>query len=319
MRGPRIGFATPASLMLVIAGSALALASCGGGGGGANAEPGGGGARTVEPGDRVQQARITEKAFDAGNFSTGWRIDNRWFPLAPGTEFVLEGRANRGAGLRPHRVVFTVTDLTKVIDGVRSLVLWDRDYNAGRLVEGELAFHAQDDDGNVWNMGEYPEEYERGRFAGAPDTWIAGLAGAKPGILMRAQPRLGTPTYHQGLAPKIDFSDAAKIYRTGQRTCVPVRCYGHVLVTEEWNPVERGAHQFKYYAAGVGNIRVGAAGGKEDETLVLTRALHLGPAALARARAEALKLDRRAYVARKDLFRQVPPATPLQRHRCCAG
>jgi len=108
-------------------------------------------------------ARVTEKDFDPRNFSDPLRIDNAWSPLEPGMRFVYEGRANRGQGRLPHRVVFTVTDLTKTIDGVRTVVLWDRDFNGGRLREGELAFHAQDDDGTIWNMGEYPEEYEGGR------------------------------------------------------------------------------------------------------------------------------------------------------------
>ena len=62
-------------------------------------------------------------------------------------------------------MIFTVTDLTKEINGVRTVVLWDRDINAGKLLEGELALWAQDDDGNVWLLGEYPEEYdENGKF-----------------------------------------------------------------------------------------------------------------------------------------------------------
>jgi hypothetical protein len=305
---PRISFAMPISSLVVPVGLALALAACGGGN---EAQSDAGAKLQANRRAVLERAAVTEKNFDQGKFAHATRIDNRWFPLVPGTQFVFEGRANRGQGRLRHRVVFTVTDLTKVIDGVRTLVVWDRDINAGHLVEGELAFHAQDDDGNVWNFGEYPEVWAKGRFKGAPDSWLAGLDGAKAGILMRAQPRLGTPTYLQGWAPKIDFSDAAKIFKTRQSTCVPVDCFRRVLVTEEWNPVERGAHQLKYYAAGVGNVRVGAAGGDEDEELVLSKIVHLDPAALARARSEALRLDRRAHVARKDLFRHVPPAEPV--------
>jgi hypothetical protein len=248
----------------------------------------------------------------AAGFSHSTTVDNAWFPLAPGTQFTLVGSANRGQGQRSHRVVFTVTDLTKVIDGIHALVLWDRDYNAGRLEEGELTFHAQDDDGTVWNLGEYPEEYEHGRLTGAPDTWIAGLARARAGILMLAEPRVGTPSYLQGWAPDIDFADRARVLRTGVRSCVPVRCYGDVLLTDEWNPAEPGAHQRKYYARGVGNIRVGAAGhDTEGEVLVLEGVRHLSAGARAWVRKEALKLDRRAYRVRADLYRHTPPAEPI--------
>jgi hypothetical protein len=260
-------------------------------------------------GDDAKADTTTEKDFNAGNFSKSTKIDNEWFPLAPGTEFVMEGRSNRGEGRLPHRVVTTVTDLTKEIDGVPTVVLWDRDINAGRLLEGELAFHAQDDDGNVWNFGEYPEQYDaHGKLEGAPDTWIAGLAGARAGILMRGDPRPGTPSYHQGLAPKIGFQDLARVYREGLRNCVPLGCYEDVLVTDETNPSEPDdGHQLKYYAKGVGTIRAEPRGGKEKEVLVLIAVRHLDPRALAKVRNEALKLDKRAYRSKKELWARTPP------------
>jgi hypothetical protein len=141
-------------------------------------------------------SRITDKGYDRTKFSDSTTIDNKWFPLVPGTQFVFEGRSNRGQGRLPHRVIFTVTDLTKMIDGVRTRVMWDQDINAGKLLEAELAFFAQDDNGHVWAFGEYPEEYEDdGSFAGAPSTWIVGR-NAKAGLHMRAVPRPNTPAYH---------------------------------------------------------------------------------------------------------------------------
>ena len=67
----------------------------------------------------------------ASNFHRSTRIDNRFLPLVPGTQFVLEGVANRGGGLLPHKVVFTVTDVVKTIDGVQNVVVWDNDFNEG--------------------------------------------------------------------------------------------------------------------------------------------------------------------------------------------
>lgn len=251
---------------------------------------------------------VLDTDFDRARFPDVPRIDNRFTPLVAGTRYVLEGRADRGSGRRPHRVVLTVTDLTKVIDGVRTRVLWDRDYNAGRLMEGELAFQAQDDAGNLWSFGEYPEEYRHGRFTGAPDTWIAGAQAARAGILMRAAPRTRTASYLQGWAPRIDFADRARVVATGVRTCVPHACYRNVLVTDEWNPSEPGAHQRKYYAPGVGNIRVGAAGGKEGEVLVLVDVARLSPGAMAAVRRSALRLERRAYASARAAYGTTPPA-----------
>src|SRR5262245_41664349 len=144
-----------------------------------------------------------ENIFHRGNFSNPTAINNRFFPLVPGTQYILDGVANRGGGLLPHRVVFTVTDVTKVIDGVSCVVLWDRDYNNSQLAEAELAFFAQDNEGNVWSTGEYPEEYENGEFVGAPSTWVAGLADAEAGVHMSGAPRVGLK-FMQGFAPNIN-------------------------------------------------------------------------------------------------------------------
>jgi len=252
---------------------------------------------------------ITEKDFDPRNFPVAPKVDNRWYPLVPGTQLIMEGRANRGHGRLPHQVVTTVTDLTKVVNGVRTVVIWDRDINEGQLEESELAFQAQDNDGNVWLLGEYPEVYEDGKLQGAEDTWIAGLQRARPGVLMRANPRAGTPSYLEGFAPKIEFQDRAKVSKTGIRNCVPLSCYKDVLLIDEWNPLEAGdAHQLKSYAPGVGNIRVGAVKDPEAEELVLVKVRHLSGDELAELRSQALQLDARAYVVRKDLYRHTPPA-----------
>jgi hypothetical protein len=256
--------------------------------------------------------------FRPDDFSKSTKINNKWFPLVPGTQFTFEGQANWGGGLRRHRVVFIITDLTKQVSGVRTVVIWERDINAGQLVESELAFHAQDNHGNVWHLGEYPEDYEDGKFLGAPDTWIAGVAGATAGILMLAKPRVGTPGYLQGLAPDIDFVDCARVLKTGLRTCTPVKCYHNVLLIDEWNPlVPEDGHQRKYYVRRVGNIRAGFVGGPEHETLVLVKVAHLCGKALAAVRGEALKLDRRAYRVSGDLYRHTSPAQHTLRVRPC--
>jgi hypothetical protein len=248
--------------------------------------------------------------FDPKNFSDPTKIDNEYSPLAPGTQYVFEGRSNRGLGRLPHQVIFTVTDLVKEVNGVRTVVLWDRDINAGKLLEGELAMWAQDDDGNVWLLGEYPEEYdEQGRFEQAPDTWLAGVDRAQAGIMMRADPKPGTSRYRQGFAPTIGFGDVAKVERTGQRDCVPTGCYDDVVVTRETNPEEPDdGFQLKYYAPGIGNTRAAPRGGTEKEVLVLIKARKLGAKEMDEVRREATKLDQRAYRSRPAVWGDTPRA-----------
>lgn len=238
-------------------------------------------------------------------FSAPARVDNQMFPLTPGTQYVYRGRVVEGGEAKPHSVIFTVTDVTKMVGGVRTVVAWDRDFLEGRLQEQELALFAQDDRGNLWNFGEYPEEYENGKLTGAPSTWIRGAGGAYGGIHMLARPSSGM-RYVEGRVPAIQFHDVSQVVRTGQATCVPAQCFRRVLVVDEWTPGESG-HQIKYYAPGVGLVRVGARGGDAQEFLSLTAVRHLDRATMARVRAGALAMDRRAYRISK-IYRVTGPA-----------
>jgi len=248
--------------------------------------------------------------FSAFNFSSPTKIDNRWSPLVPGTQFTLNGVADRGGGLLPHEVITTVTDLTKVVNGVRAVVILEKDVNEGELQEAELNFQAQDSAGNMWNLGEYPEEYENGKFHAAPDVWIAGLAEAAPGNSMIGNPQLGTPEYLQGWAPEIEFLDCAKVSEMQQRTCVPAGCYENVMITDERSPLEpESGYQRKYYAPEVGNVQVTAVNDPEGETLVLSKVSQLSPEDMAKARQQALELEKRAYKV-SPLYRKSQPVDP---------
>ena len=168
--------------------------------------------------------------FDRKVFPNPTKINNQWNSLAPGTQFIFDGSINAGNTPTNHRVVFTVTDLTKVIHGVTTRVLWDTDTNDGQLVESELAFQAQDNAGNVWVLGEYPEEYENGVFVGAPRTWISGLDGAKAGVLVPGHPKVGTPPFIQAKALKVSFWDCGQVSAINQTISVSNKSYQNVLV-----------------------------------------------------------------------------------------
>jgi len=259
-------------------------------------------------GSVISVREISAEDFDPGLFDdSSTTIDNEWFPLKPGTRWVWKGSTQEGKERIAHSIVFTITDLTKVINGVRTVVGWDRDYSDGELVETELIFLAQDKDGNIWHFGQYSEAFEEGEFAGG-SAWLAGLEGAKAGIWVKSKPRLGKPAYSMGFAPAPYYwDDFAKTFKMGQKTCVPADCYEDVLVTDEFEPGKPGAHQLKYYARGVGNVRTGWRGKDADkEVLVLVRVVRLGPADLAKARTEALKLETRA-----STYGRTPPAEVL--------
>jgi hypothetical protein len=264
---------------------------------------------TAEEAAAESESPVAELAdFDPTNFESSTNIDNEWLPLQPGTQWVLEGVTIENGESIPHRIEFTVTDLTKEIAGVKTVVAWIADYSDDELVEAEIAFYAQDNDGNVWYLGEYPAEYEDGEFVDAP-TWIAGLEDAKAGIKMKAEPQPGTPGYFQGWGPAVDWTDYGQVDQMGQEDCVAVDCYEDVLVIAESSLDEPGIFQLKYYAPGVGNIRVGWRGEADSqEELELVEYEQLDPEALAEIRAAALELEALAYETSPDVYAQTPPA-----------
>ncbi|WP_432937134.1 hypothetical protein ACQPXM_24440 [Kribbella sp. CA-253562] len=250
---------------------------------------------------------VPQPGYDRSAFTRSTAVTNKWFPLRPGMRMTFRGQTIEDGEVIKHAVTFIVTDLTKVIDGVRNVAVWERDYSDGVLEEAELAYFAQADNGDVWHFGQYPEVYEEGKLVESP-AWIHGVKGARAGITVKANPVVGGPSYSQGWGPAVGWSDRAKTYRTNQRTCVAAGCFTGVLVTDEYSQDEPGAHQLKYYAPGVGNVRVGFYGNDPTkETLELTSARMMSAADRAEARAEALKLERSAYRHSKDVYGRTAP------------
>lgn len=174
----------------------------------------------------------------AAGFSA--RVDNPWFPLAPGTRWIYTGVKD---GKRSHDVV-TVAHRTVRIDGVPCAVVEDRLYLAGRLEERTTDWYTQDSAGNVWYYGENTAELDaRGRVTSTEGTWRTGVDGARPGIFMPAHPRVGQrgrQEYYRGHAE----DHFRVIGRFGTNT----------LLTEETTPLEPGKVDHKLYVNGVGTV-----------------------------------------------------------------
>ena len=254
------------------------------------------------------EATAEFKDFDPNNFDRSTDINNKWMPMQPGTQWAYEGTAVDEEGNNfARRIEFTVTDLTKEIAGVRTVVAWIVDYNNNEVTEKEVAFHAQDNDGNVWYLGEHPEEFKDGKFVDAP-TWIAGLEEARAGVKMMADPQVGMTKYFQGWGPAVQWSDYGDIQKIGQETCVPLDCYQDAMVIAESSLGEAGAAQFKYYVSGVGEVRVNWGGqDSTQEALGLVEHGQLSPEALAEIRAEALALEKHAYEVSADVYGKTSP------------
>jgi hypothetical protein len=146
---------------------------------------------------------ISPDDYDPSKFGDSANVSHRWSPLRPGTRLEYTGSSVEDGERLSHSLDISVTDLVKEIDGLPNIVVWECDYTEGELVETELALFAQDKDGNIWHMGEYPEEYEEGEFEKAP-AWIHGLKGATAGVTIPVEPRGGNGRLRAGFRPRAD-------------------------------------------------------------------------------------------------------------------
>lgn len=185
--------------------------------------------------------------FDPRNFVRV--IDNPYFPLQPGTRYVYHGTD----GGEPLKDVIDVTDRAKTIAGVKVVVVLDRVFNRGVLVEKTFDFFAQDKDGNVWYLGEDTKEYEDGKVVSTAGSFLAGTNGARAGIIMRAHPKVGQTT-QQEFAPGV-AEDLGTVFTLSATITVPFGTFHHCLGTRDFTPLEPGAVEIKYYCPGIGFAR----------------------------------------------------------------
>jgi hypothetical protein len=198
---------------------------------------------------------------DPANFVT--TIDNQYFPLTPGTTFIYEGQTAEGT----ERTEVYVSHRTKKILGVTCVEVADDVSVDGTLVEATLDWYAQDKDGNVWYFGEDSKEYENGQIVSTAGSWEAGVDGAKPGIVMEADPKVGDSCrqeYYKGEA-----EDMADVLSLNESITVLYGSFSKCLKTKDYTALEPGVAENKYFAPGVGNVlTVMAKGGSERSELV---------------------------------------------------
>ena len=197
---------------------------------------------------------------DPAEFVAG--IDNPYWPMAPGTEWVYRETDADGS---EQRVEVAVTDRTKKILGIDAVVVRDVVSEDGELREDTYDWYAQDEDGNVWYLGEETKEYENGEVVSTEGSWEAGVDGAQAGIVMPADPKVGLAYRQEFYAGEAE--DRGEILRLDARAEVPFGSFGELLLTEETTPLEPDVVEHKFYAKGVGPVlavAVSGGGGREE-------------------------------------------------------
>ena len=238
--------------------------------------------------------------FVAANFVDPTTSTNRWHPLQPGIQWVREGTTNAGSRDVPHQVITTMTDVIRVIDGVKTVAMIDEDTDAGQVREVSIDYLALDKDNNVWILGGYTEHYSGGRFTNSSDAAL-GRPTSDPGILLAADPQTSTPRWFVGRQSR-GAGGAAEVVKKGISKCVPFACYKNVLVIRE-GPIDAIDNEFKYYAPGVGQIlNTPRPDSKGRDVEALVNFVHLSTAGLEEKSNQVLTLETHARITEPKLF-----------------
>ena len=90
----------------------------------------------------------------------------------------------------------SVTHQTKKVMSVECVVVDHKEWESGKLVERTYDWYAQTRKAPSGTSGEDTKEYEEGKVVSTKGSWEAGVDGAKPGIIMHSDPKVGE-SYHQ--------------------------------------------------------------------------------------------------------------------------
>lgn len=164
--------------------------------------------------------------------STG---SNPYMILEPGYRLTL--------GNGDTSLTITVLNETKVVDGVETRVVEERETQGGKITEVSRNYLVISRKTNsVFYFGE-----------DGGGSWLAGEKGARAGILMPGTALLGARYYNE-VAPGVAM-DRAEIVSTNMTYRTPAGKFKNVLKIEESSPLEPGVKEYKLFAPGIGLIK----------------------------------------------------------------
>jgi hypothetical protein len=210
------------------------------------------GAQTTAPGTAAPWATD----FDADPASMTSVGRNPYFILEPGYYIVLRDRAR-------NQVTITVLNETRMVAGVETRVIEERELAKGKLVEisrNFFAIHKVTRD--ALYFGEEVSMYKNGKILSHEGSWLAGVAGARAGLMMPGQARVGYRHY-QEQAPGVAM-DRAEILSAGETLKTPAGTLEKCLKIEETTTLASSEREYKYYAPGIGLV-------KEEQMLLVER------------------------------------------------
>jgi hypothetical protein len=171
---------------------------------------------------------------------------NDFFVLEPGFQLVLESATER--------LVIIVLDETRVIDGVTTRVVEEREWRNGQIIEVSINFFAIDQETkDVFYFGEEVDMYRNNQVVSHKGAWLAGKNKARAGLIMPANPQVDMK-YYQEVAPRVAM-DRAEVLSLDETLETPAGTFTNCLKTKEGTALNFFEREYKTYAPGIGLIQ----------------------------------------------------------------
>jgi hypothetical protein len=193
-----------------------------------------------------QTGKDWQSVFPVDKKTLGVVGSNPYFNLTPGYQLSYQHGNDADT--------VTVLNETKLIDGVETRVVEDRETRNGKPTEVTRDYYAIDSVTNdVYYFGEDVDVSKRGRVAGHKGSWLSGVKGAKFGLMMPGNPRPGR-RFFQERAPGVG-QDRAEIVSDNEKIATPAGTFENCIHVLETSAMEPAAADHKWYAAGVGQVK----------------------------------------------------------------
>jgi len=207
------------------------------------------------------RAEIYSPKINPSDFTSD--VTNRYFSLIPEKKMVYE--ANTSDGIE--RIEVYVTSEKKLVQDVETRVVWDRVWLNGELIEDTKDWYAQDKEGNVWYFGEDSKEIIDNKIVNTKGSWESGVDGAKSGIIMKANPKIGDlyrQEYYAGEA-----EDMGEVISLNETLTLKYNNFSDCIKTLDYTPLEPNVKEHKYYCPKVGGVvlEVSLDGGERAELI----------------------------------------------------
>jgi hypothetical protein len=189
----------------------------------------------------------------------------RFFILEPGFRLLLTGKTIQGS---EEELAVTVLDETRVVDGIETRVVEEREWRDGQLIEVSRNFFAMcEETRDVFYFGEEVDMVQDGQVVRHTGAWLAGEDDARAGLIVPGEPVVGM-RYYQEIAPGVAM-DRAEVISLDDTLETPSGRFSDCLKTKEGTALNPLEQEYKTYAPDIGLI--------QDERLLLTEYGFMAP------------------------------------------